>query len=66
MAMYDIDIGIPAPLKGKDAPSLIPIIVRYDKVALSEDEVNRLQGAVRELQKQIGKPVRLRRMETQP
>jgi len=61
--MYDIDIGIPAPLKGKDAPSVIPIIVRYDKGALSEHEVNRLHGAVRELQKQIGKPVRLSQME---
>jgi len=61
--MYDIDIGIPAPLKGREAPTVIPVIVRYDEEALSEDEVNRLQGAVRELQKQIGKPVRLSRME---
>ena len=61
--MFDIDIGIPAPLKGKEAPTVIPVIVRYDEGALSEDEVNRLQGAVRELQKQIGKPVRLSRME---
>ena len=63
--MYHIDIGIPASLKGKEASTVIPIIVRYDKGALSEDEVNRLQGAVRELQRQIGRPVRLSRVDAE-
>jgi hypothetical protein len=61
--MYDIDIGIPAPFKGKEAPSVIPITVRYDTGVLSEDEVNRLHEIVRALQKQIGRPVRLSRIE---